>query len=206
MENSNVGLKDSVYCAIGLAAPVLDTKLDFGNFLTSTLAPEVPIQRSGYHILRRRIAIVLGQWLPVQEGLNRPLVYQIFQYLLDPNSHNDKVIRITAGRQFKNIVDPFEFDGEQFKPFAKAIIASLLRLIAEVELIDTKLALLNTLSSIVLRMEIHVGLSNHASYVPANRYRLPISPILSCTRCRHCGTQQVKSTYSSNRFSQSPQH
>lgn len=157
IHNSDILLKDSIYAAIGLAAPVLDSKLDFGTFLTSTLVSEVQIQQPGYNILRRRIAILLGQWLPVKEGLNRPLVYQIFQHLLNKHDGlNDQVVRVTAGRQLKHVVDPFEFHAESFVPYAPAILDSLLQLIGEVELGETKLALINTLSVIIERMEHHV--------------------------------------------------
>ena len=150
-------MKDSIYAAIGLAAPVLESKLDFGTFLTSTLVPEVQIYQPGYNILRRRIAIVLGQWLPVREGLDRPLVYKIFQHLLNKHDDlNDQVVRVTAGRQFKHVVDPFEFHAESFTPYAPAILENLMQLIKEVELGETKLALINTLSVIIGRMEHHV--------------------------------------------------
>ena len=159
MENTDVLLKDSIYAAIGLAAPVLERNLDFdfGCFLNNTLVQEVQISQSGYNILRRRAAIVLGQWLPVKEGLDRPLVYQIFQHLLDKgNPLNDQVVRVTAGRQLKNVVDPFEFTAEPFMPYVQNILGSLMALIEEVELPDTKLALLNTISVIVIKMERHV--------------------------------------------------
>ena len=160
MQNADTTLKDAIYCAIGLAAPVLEDKMDFGSFLTSTIAPEIQNQNRGNRILRRRIAIVLGQWLFVKEGLDRPLVYQIFQYLLDPD-HNDRVVRITAGRNLKNIVDPFEFTAEQFKPSARTIIMRLIELIREVELTETKMALMNTLNVVVTKMEVEVRLFNH---------------------------------------------
>jgi len=150
-------LKDSIYAAIGLAAPVLEDKLDFGAFLSSTLTPEVQVKAPGYNILRRRIAIVLGQWMPVKEGLDRPLVYQIFQHLLDPSS-NDQVVRVTAGRQLKNVIDPFEFTVEGFTPYADVTIKRLMKLVEQVELTETKRALLDTLSVIVLKMESHVSL------------------------------------------------
>lgn len=122
-----------------------------------TLVPEVQIQQRGYNILRRRIAIVLGQWLPVKEGLNRPLVYQIFQHLLDKNDRlNDQVVRVTAGRQLNHVVDPFEFQAESFMPYAPSILENLLQLIGEVELGETKLALINTLSVIIGKMNHHV--------------------------------------------------
>ena len=170
VRNTNVALKDSVYTAIGLGAPVLEDKLDFATFLTSTLVPEIQSSTEANYILRRRIAIVLGQWLPVKSGLDRPLVYQIFQHLLAPEK-NDKIVRITAGRQLKNIVDPFEFDAEQFKPLANLIIERLLILVNELELTDTKMALLNTLSVIVIRMENKVGLLHASSMIPTNKYR-----------------------------------
>ena len=159
MQNSDVLLKDSIYAAIGLAAPVLERNpdFDFGHFLNNTLAQEVQISRSGYNILRRRAAVVLGQWLPVKEGLNRPLVYQIFQHLLNKDDQlNDQVVRITAGRQLSNVVDPFEFVAEPFMPYVTHILGRLISLIEEVELPDTKLALLNTISVIVTKMEQHV--------------------------------------------------
>ena len=149
--------KDSIYAAIGLAAPVLEQKLDFQRFLTSTLVAEVQVHQPGYSILRRRIAIILGQWLPVKEGLDRPLVYQIFQHLLDRGDQlNDQVVRVTAGRQLKNIIDPFEFTAEPFMPYAPNILGRIMALTREVELPETKMALLNTTSVIVLKMEQHV--------------------------------------------------
>ena len=159
MQNTDVLLKDSIYAAIGLAAPVLERNLDFdfGHFLDNTLVQEVQISQPGYNILRRRAAIVLGQWLPVKEGLNRPLVYQIFQHLLSKgNQLNDRVVRVTAGRQLKNVVDPFEFAAEPFMPYIPNILGNLMALIEEVDLPDTKLALLNTISVIVTKMERHV--------------------------------------------------
>ena len=94
--------------------------------------------------------------MPVKEGLDRSLVYQIFQHLLNP-SGNDQVVRVTAGRQLKNVMDPFEFTAEGFKPYASTTITRLMKLIKEVELTETKWALLDTLSVIVLKMERHVS-------------------------------------------------
>ena len=53
IENSNVLYKDSIYAAIGLAAPVLRDHLDFDTFLASTLVAEVQLPSPGYNILRR---------------------------------------------------------------------------------------------------------------------------------------------------------
>ena len=93
----------------------------------------------------------------VKKGLNRPLIYEIFQYLLDKNDElNDEVVRVTAGRQYKNVVEPFEFTAEPFMPFASTILGRLMSLIEEVELAETKLVLLETLVTIVVKLEHNV--------------------------------------------------
>ena len=157
-QSTDVFEKDSIYAAIGLAAPVLHDKLHFAHFLNTTLLQEVQTKLPDYNILRRRIAIVLGQWLVVKEGLDRQLVYEIFQYLLDKSDPlNDEVVRVTAGRQLYNIIDPFEFAPAGFAPFAPQIIQRLLSLVEEVQLLDTKFALLRTLRLIVEKMENQVS-------------------------------------------------
>ncbi|KAG9742022.1 ARM repeat-containing protein, partial [Aureobasidium melanogenum] len=158
-ENEDVLFKDSVYTAIGLAAAVLQQHLDFDSFLSNTIVVEVQKQKPGFNILRRRIAILLGQWITVKVSAeNRPLVYKIFQHLLDPSdSCNDQVVRITAGRQFKNIVDDWEFSPEQFLPYVQTTMSQLLNLIGEVDNMETKMALLNTISILVERLEHHIS-------------------------------------------------
>ncbi|KAL8830763.1 MAG: hypothetical protein Q9170_005590 [Blastenia crenularia] len=153
-QNNDVFLKDSAYGAIGLAASVLEDQIDFDTFLNRTLAHEVQVNMTGYNILRRRIAIVLGQWLPVKDGLNRPLIYEMFQHMLDKEDPlNDLIVRITAGRQLRNIILPFEFTMKTFRPYCATIISRLMALIEEVEMSETKLALLNTLITLVQSAE-----------------------------------------------------
>lgn len=158
VDNENILFKESVYAAIGLSAPMIHQHLDFNAFLSSTLVAEVQKQTPRYNILRRRIAILLSQWITIQvSDENRPLVYQIFQHMLNPDDPlNDEVVRITAGRQFKNIADAWEFDAKQFLPYADSILTRLMQLIGEAELTETKMALLNTISVIVERLEHHI--------------------------------------------------
>lgn len=160
-DNEDVLFKDSVYTAIGLAAAVLQQHLDFDSFLSNTIVVEVQKQKPGFNILRRRIAILLGQWITVKVSAeNRPLVYKIFQHMLDPSdSCNDQVVRITAGRQFKNIVDDWEFSPKQFLPYVQTTMTQLLGLIEEVDNVETKMALLNTISVLVERLEHHVSMT-----------------------------------------------
>lgn len=150
--------KESVYCAIGLAAPYLDKKLDFKNLLLSHLVPEIQIQNPQYKILRRRIAILVGQWSTIEESNGcRPIYFQVFQFLLNKDDPlNDQVVRVSAGRQLSRAVDAFETTAEDFIPYADSTLTQVMGLIEEVEYPETKMALLNTISVIVQRLEIHV--------------------------------------------------
>ena len=154
--NKDILLKDSIYTAIGLAAPVAHDYIDFDTFIQNTLIVEVKKrQPAAFKILRRRIAILLGQWIAIKVSNDAaPTVYEIFRLLLikeDPL--NDEVVRITAGRQLKNVADAWEFDKDKFVPFAPKILSPLMTLMQEVDLSETKLALLNTVSVLAERME-----------------------------------------------------
>lgn len=159
LENRDLLLKESLYSAIGLAVATLEQHLDFNAFLESTLVAEVQIEEQGYKLLRRRIAVVLGQWAPVKPGeLNNNAIYQIFQHLLNKEDGlNDLVVRITAGRQLRNVLDPYEFSPAEFMPYAPSILQNLMSLIQEAELPDTKMGLLETVRVAVIKMEDHVG-------------------------------------------------
>ncbi|KAK0337104.1 hypothetical protein LTR59_014300 [Friedmanniomyces endolithicus] len=149
----DVLFKDSVYTAIGLAAPVVFEELDFDAFIRDVLVVEVQKRGAGWNVLRRRVAILLGQWISVRVSERRP-VYQIFEFLLgrgDPL--NDQVVRVTAGRQLSRVVDDWGTKAEELEPCLGSILTSLMALIDEVELTETKMALLNTISVIVERME-----------------------------------------------------
>ncbi len=147
--------KDAVYAAIGLAAPLVHQQLDFDSHLTSRLVREVQESRPGYNIVRRRIAILLGQWVSVRiAAANRPLVYQIFQHLLNSNDPlNDQIVRVTAGKHFRHVADEMEFDGQAFLPYASQVLSGIRALVEAVELSDTKMALLNTMTVVIERMD-----------------------------------------------------
>lgn len=153
--NHDVLLKDSLYSAIGIAAACLEDVLDFNTFLRETLVPEVQMNQPNYNLLRRRTAILLGQWVPIKpETIDRIAVYQIFTHLLASGDQlNDHVVRVTAGRQLRLVLEPFEFNFSDFQPYATPLLESVMSLIAETELSETKMALLETVRVAVTRLE-----------------------------------------------------
>lgn len=153
--------KDSVYCALGLAAPILEKNLDIDQLVRYILVKEVGTRETGYNIIRRRVAILLGSWAPMGYPVHtQNVVNKVFKCLLDKGDKlNDTVVRVTAGRQLKNVADAFEFSNVEFHDEAHAILYALMGLITEVDLTETKLALLNTLSVIIERMSELVSIS-----------------------------------------------
>ncbi|KAJ5629196.1 hypothetical protein N7528_002853 [Penicillium herquei] len=159
VDNQNVILKDSLYSAIGLSAASLDQHLDFNAFLEGTVVPEVQIQDQEYRLLRRRIPMILGQWVPIQyEKINIDAVYQIFQHLLNKEDPlNDLVVRITAGRHLSHVLEPYEFTAAGFVPYAPSILGSLMALVQDAEFSETKMGLLETVRVVVVKMEHNIA-------------------------------------------------
>ena len=65
------------------------------------------------------------------------------------DSLNDQVVR--------RAVNAWEYDAKEFMPFADDLLSRLMSLVDEVDLPETKINLLNTISVIVERMERHVS-------------------------------------------------
>lgn len=155
----DVVTKEAAYCALGCAAQNVHEAFDFDRFLAGTLVKDVQLDDSMAKLLRRRVPILISQWISIKVAReNRPTVYEIFRHLLNAaDKHNDEVVRITAARQLKLVADDFEFVGEQFLPFAADIFSMLLNLLDEVNLDETKLAILETIRGIVQRMDTEVS-------------------------------------------------
>lgn len=85
-------------------------------------------------------------------------VYQVYQHLLSKEDPlNDLVVRITAGRQLRNVLEPYEFSPTDFLPYVQSILGSLMSLIQEIEVSETKMGLLETVRVVVVKLEHHVS-------------------------------------------------
>ncbi|KAK5631640.1 hypothetical protein RRF57_007354 [Xylaria bambusicola] len=147
--------KEAVYTTMGLTAALVENHLDFDSLLKSVIATDAAQAVPMCQILRRRIAILLSQWVPIKISKEtRPLVYEIFKHFLNSRDpHNDIVVRITAARQLKQVIDEFEFDQEQFSTHAPDIVKELINLVQAMESEETKLAIVVTLRSLISRMD-----------------------------------------------------
>ncbi|KAI8302200.1 Importin-11 [Colletotrichum sp. SAR11_59] len=156
---ADIATKEAVYTALGLAAPNVANHFDFDALLVSTIVQDAQQQGPLYKVLRRRIAIMVSQWVTVKiaDG-SRPLIYEMFRHFLNPSdATNDVVVRITAARQLRWIVDELAFSAEAFLPYAADVLNELLQLLQNVDIDETKLAVLESMRILVTRLEHHVS-------------------------------------------------
>lgn len=155
--DASIATKEAVYTTMGLAAALVAnySDFDFDGFLKTVIATDAAQAGPMCQVLRRRIAILLSQWVPIKiSAETRPLVYRIFKHFLDSQDpHNDIVVRITAARQLKHVVDEFEFNQDNFAMQAPHILKEIVNLVQTVEVEETKLAIVTTLRSIISRMD-----------------------------------------------------
>ncbi|KKA26207.1 hypothetical protein TD95_000039 [Thielaviopsis punctulata] len=151
--------KESVYTALGIAAQYLKDVFNFDEFVTVTLVNDSQIQESSARILRRRIAILLRQIIPLNIAAEtKPVMYQMFRNFMNPNDPlNDAVVRLTAGRELRFLLDDLDFQADNFLQVTPDILGALVNLTTTAEVDETKLAILETIRLLVTRMESHVS-------------------------------------------------
>ena len=63
---------------------------------------------------------------------NRPLIYQLLLPALQPEQEPDLVVRLTAAKALKIVIDDFEFCTEEVRPHLQLIFQSLFQLLQQV--------------------------------------------------------------------------
>ncbi|RVE47622.1 hypothetical protein evm_007719 [Chilo suppressalis] len=162
--------KDAIYNAVRLAAFDLFDEVDFDEWFTNVLSQELKIKENNYRIIRRRVCQLIGQWCGVRASQSlRPAIYEA---LLEPLSRSDEdaAVKLAAAEALRSTIDDFEFDVEQFAPYAPHAIAALYELLVESEECDTKMHVLHVVSYIMERCGATVARGGGAgalfSYLP----------------------------------------
>ncbi|KAK9470741.1 armadillo-type protein [Dipodascopsis tothii] len=151
--------RDAVYCAFAIGSNALFEDIDFDAVFVSVLAPQVaatgpPLQR----VILRRVAIIVTNWIAVKCGpATRKDVYEVLTRLMDgANPLCDLVVQLTAASALKAAVDEWDFELQTFLPYLENFLHKLMGLISSVDAIETKLALLRTISVLVESAEGHI--------------------------------------------------
>lgn len=160
-------IKESIYNAVGLTSFHLFDDVDFDSWFTKQLVHELKIQGSNFRVLRKRIIWMVGQWTGVKFSKElRPLVYEACLDLMQ--STEDMVIRLTASKTLKTVLEDFDFCAEQFLEFLQPSFTLLFHLLKEAKECDTKMNVLYVMSFIVekMSMSIKIQADNLINFLP----------------------------------------
>lgn len=160
--SSDVLAKDAALAAFatGSAAISKEDSADFDQIFPQIIIPQgLANGSSEYRVLRRRVAIVLGEWITIQcSAENRIKAYELMVHLLNPQDPlNDVVVRITAAAALRFTVDDWDFEIDGFLPFVGDIFVRLFALLKEVTQIDSKVVLLRTVAVVADRIGARVS-------------------------------------------------
>ncbi|CAI9731381.1 importin-11 isoform X2 [Octopus vulgaris] len=143
--------KDAVYNAVGLASFDLFDDIDFDQWFTSHLIPELQNKHTNYRIIRRRVIWLVSQWVGVKLSVSlRATLYETILPLLQEKE--DLVVRLEAANTLRTAVDDFEFNTEQFLPYLSPSFSLLFQLLREIKECDTKMHVLYVISFVIERV------------------------------------------------------
>ena len=141
----------SVYTSIGLASYELFHDLDFDMWFETKLIGFLSLPLKAIPIFQQHVIWMIGQWINVKfSKKNRVILYQILSRLLA--SCDDLVLKLTTCKVLRSAIDDFDFDADDFTPYVNDIFVSLCKLLVTVELCDTKMMVLNSLSIMIERI------------------------------------------------------
>ncbi|XP_061379471.1 importin-11 [Danaus plexippus] len=143
--------KDAIYNAVGLAAFDLYDDVDFDEWFTNVLSKELKIEDNNYRIIRRRVCQLISHWCGVRASQSlRPAMYTA---LLEPLTRKgeDPAVKLAAAEALRSTIDDFNFDVEQFAPFAPHALSALYDLLVECTECETKMHVLHVVSYVTER-------------------------------------------------------
>ncbi|TPX38440.1 hypothetical protein SeMB42_g06738 [Synchytrium endobioticum] len=155
-EDRTILLKDAVYSAVGVCAQDLFDFVDFDSWFTSRLIAEATNPAPRYKLLRRRISLLIGNWIGVKvKRETRPAIYGLLLQLASPDE--DLAVRLTAIMNLRTAVDDWDFDPAPFVPYLEKSVTVSTQLVNVVDEFDSKMKVLNSLAVIIERMEAQIA-------------------------------------------------
>ncbi|KAI5959741.1 KAP120 [Candida pseudojiufengensis] len=143
LKSDDVLTQDALLCSLQLSSYSIANNIDFNTVLQESLIPNC----HNSNILQRRICLVISEWVGVQcSKESRKLIYEMLSRFIHLG---DMVVKLSAVSCLKSLVDDWDFDKLDFAPFIESFLSSLLRLFEESTTTESKLFVMNTLSSII---------------------------------------------------------
>ena len=154
IDSGEANQKDAVFAAVGCCASMINGNFDINAFFREVLLPELEIFGSSQSLVRRRIAILLSQWITFLGTQERKATYEVFRNLLEPSLNiNNQSVRMAAGKRLDKITGDVLFDATAFLLHAEAIVISVVKLIHDTSAPETQVQLVIVLGEIVTMMK-----------------------------------------------------
>lgn len=146
--------RDSILCTLQLSSNTIANNVNFDSLLKDVLIPDSSkndiVEKK---ILKRRVCLIITEWVSVQcSRESRISIYKLLIAFLQPgNNLNDKVVKLTSIQTLKSMVDDWDFNKYDFKEYLDEFISLSLNFLTEVDYTESKLYILNILSSLLER-------------------------------------------------------
>ena len=159
-----LAFRDAALCALGRASFELhraDSQLDLLAFMKSQILPELEVATTAkstvsslFRILRRRLAILLGQWFFFNKSATvNDFKSLIFPVLLRLQKDQDEVVRYSALWSIGQLIDAPGFNPIAILPYLSEIIVRIFQEFEASNELETRTDLLRTLSMLVEKLE-----------------------------------------------------
>src|SRR3990167_2630301 len=122
--------------------------------------------RMGTHsflIISRRISWLIGSWVAKITTNTRQMVYKL---LIELMNENDVVIKVTAAGALAKVINDLNFTLGDFTVFVSPAVNSFFKIITSLELIPSKMLVLDHLSILIEQADYQVFFSLSLSFFP----------------------------------------
>lgn len=140
---SGLLLKDAAYGAAAYVYYELSNYLSFKEWFNGALSLELTNDHPNMRIIRRKVALILGQWVSeIKDDTRRSVYCALIQLLQDP----DLCVRLAASRSLCFLIEDANFSEKDFSDLLPICWDLCFKLVEEVQEFDSKVQVLNSIS------------------------------------------------------------
>ncbi|GAV73577.1 IBN_N domain-containing protein [Cephalotus follicularis] len=139
-------LKDAAYSAAAYVYYELSNYLNFKDWFNGALSLELSNDHFNMHIIHRKVALILGQWVSeIKDDIKRPVYCALIRLLQD----KDLSVRLAACRSLCLHIEDANFSEQEFSDLLPICWDSCFKLVEEVQEFDSKVQVLNLISVLI---------------------------------------------------------
>lgn len=160
LNDDSILIQDSILCTFQLSNDSIGDKVDFNHLLTNTFIP-LGLKNDNVEnkVLKRRVCLIINEWVKIDCSKDSKLaIYKFLNHLLDDsNKISDQVVKLNAIQCSRTMVEDWEFDKKDFKPYLTNYITQFIKLLDEMTFTESKLYILNSVAIIIDKCNPHIN-------------------------------------------------